>query len=131
VILDTSVLIAAERELMPLERFVGGLGSDVVAISAVTASELLVGVERASRTAQRVKREAFVERLLALIPVLPFGVSEARVHARVVAESLRAGRPMGAHDAIIAATALSLGWRVATQDVAAFRQVPGLDVIAA
>ncbi len=43
-------------------------------LSAITASELLVGVERANTAERRAQRGAFVENLLASVPVLEFSM---------------------------------------------------------
>lgn len=40
-----------------------------------------------------------------------------------------AARSVGAHDRIIAATALVAGWRVATSNVRHFENIAGLDVL--
>lgn len=54
-----------------------------VAIAAVTASGLLHGVHPAKGVRQRSRREAFVEHLLSHLPVIPFDLTVARIHARV------------------------------------------------
>jgi tRNA(fMet)-specific endonuclease VapC len=41
------------------------------------------------------------------------------------------GAEAGAHDQVVAATALSAGWRVATANTRHFDRIPGLDVIVA
>lgn len=82
-ILDPSVLIAAEREVVRLEPFLESLGETPVGIAAITASELLHGCHRAADPAVRARRFAFVDALLALVPVLPFGLAEARRHAEL------------------------------------------------
>jgi hypothetical protein len=48
------------------------------AISANSASELLHGVHRAANPAQRRRREAFVEGLLARLPIISFDAVAAR-----------------------------------------------------
>lgn len=101
---------------------------DEVAVSAVTASELLHGVHRAATPEQAARRGAFAGRLLTTIPVVPFDTDIARVHARVWAQLATAGTAIGAYDLIIAATALARGWDVATLNVRDFAQVPGLRV---
>lgn len=98
-------------------------------MAAITASELLHGVFRAAGVARRAQREAFVERALATFPVLPFDVSAARIHARLWACLASRGITVGAHDLLIAATALAHGASVATHDARGFRQIPGLAVI--
>jgi tRNA(fMet)-specific endonuclease VapC len=41
-----------------------------------------------------------------------------------------AGTDVGAHDRIVAATAVSVGWRIATADTRHFERIPGLSVTA-
>jgi len=105
------------------------LGDDVVAIAAITASELVHGVHRAANTTRRRRREAFVERLLAVLPVLPFDFVTARTHASLWANLAAKGSGVGAHDLMIAATALAAGYRVATRDRRSFSRIPGPEVV--
>lgn len=129
VLVDSSALIAAERGKVDLSAVIGELGDEPVAIAAITASELLHGVHRAKTAEQRARREAFVEHLLAEIDIAPFDTLVARVHARIWAELTARGEPIGAHDLLIAATALALGFRVATRDERSFPRVPGLPIL--
>ena len=128
-VIDSSVFIAAERGRLDLERVLRDYGDQPVAIAAVTASELLHGVHRAVEASQRSQREAFVERLLADLPLIPFDLVIARVHARLSAELAMRGSPIGAHDLLIAATAVAVGYDVATRDERSFPRVPGLRVL--
>jgi tRNA(fMet)-specific endonuclease VapC len=100
---------------------------DDVVIAAVTAAELLVGVELASKR-HRSRREAFVEAVLRTIPVEPYDLATARWHSRLLAWTRRSGRPRGAHDLIIAATALARGRFVVTIDPEGFSGLPDLVV---
>lgn len=95
----------------------------------ITVSELLHGVHRATG-GTRAQRRAFVEHLLASFEPLPITTPVTRVHAEVWAELAASGRTVGAHDLWIAATALTWGLGVATRNVAEFRRVPGLRVVA-
>jgi predicted nucleic acid-binding protein len=70
-----------------------------------------------------------VESLLELLPVLPFGIREARRHAELWAELAVQGRLIGPHDMIIAATALAGGHGLATLNRAELSRVPGLRLI--
>jgi tRNA(fMet)-specific endonuclease VapC len=124
VILDTSVLVAAERGEFDFERFVAGERIDDARIAAVTASELLQGVERGRPGAARQKREDFVESVLERIPVEPFTLDTARIHARLWAAA--SSRGVGAHDLIIAATASERGFSVATLNERDFRRIEGV-----
>jgi tRNA(fMet)-specific endonuclease VapC len=99
-----------------------------VAIAAITASELLHGVHRATPE-HRGRREAFVESVLAAFPTIAFDLLVARVHARLRATLAAAGAGVGAHDRLVAATALSAGWQVATANERHFGRIPGLATV--
>lgn len=126
VILDTAVLIAAERGTFDMPAYLDALSDEPVALAAISASELLHGVERARDPAVRRRRSDFVEGVLANVPVIPFGLAEARAHARIWAELAAAGTPIGAHDLQVAATAVVAGSAVATFNPDEFRRVSGL-----
>ncbi len=97
-------------------------------IAAITASELLHSVHRATPD-HRPRREAFVEAVLAAFPPIPFDLLSARAHARLWAELAAAGIGIGAHDRIVAATAIATGWKVATASVRHFDRIQGLSVM--
>jgi tRNA(fMet)-specific endonuclease VapC len=124
-ILDTSVLVDAERKAAELDATIDD--DDDVAIAAITAAELLVGVELASGR-RREHRAAFVEELLRSIAVEDYGLRTARVHSALLAIVRRIGSPRGAHDLIIAATAVSTGRIVVTSDASGFDDLPGVEI---
>lgn len=138
-VLDTTVFIELERAMraLPAERAVkevaqcleAQLGDrEDVAIATITASELLHGVHRATAE-HRGRREAFVESILAAFPMIAFDLLVARVHARLWAGLVASGAQVGAHDRLVAATALSAGWRIGTANTRHFKPIPGLDVL--
>ena len=126
-LIDTDLLVDLERgDATPdVERI---LGDEDRAISVITVSELLHGVHRA-QGAIRVRRQAFVEHVLAGIDAIPITDLVARVHAGIWAELSNRGQPIGAHDLWIAATALAHGFGVATRNPAHFARVEGLRVV--
>jgi len=125
-ILDSSVLIGAERETFDLAGLLESRAEDTVAIAAITASELLHGVERARDAASRARRSQTIEGLLAGFITLPFGLAEARVHARLWATLAKKGRIIGAHDLLVAATAITADSDVATLNQKEFKRIPSL-----
>ena len=127
-LIDSSVLIAAERGDLALNVLSTRYGQEDVAISAVTASELLHGLHRARTAAQRHRRQAFVEGLLAQLPVIAFDLSVARVHASVWAELAKRGVAVGERDLMIGATAIAKNYTVATREERSFSKIPGLSV---
>jgi tRNA(fMet)-specific endonuclease VapC len=124
-ILDSTLIIAAERASKVLNQLISD--EDDVAIAAVTAAELLVGVELAD-DARRASRVAFVRSVLDTIPVEDYDLDVARAHARLLAHTRRTGRPRGAHDLMIAATAIARERIVVSADVAAFHDLPDVAV---
>jgi tRNA(fMet)-specific endonuclease VapC len=92
-ILDTGVLSAIARRKVSLDQALAD--DDDPAIAAITAAELLQGVERADGV-HRVARQSFVDTVLATIPVEEYTVDVARAHARLLAHVRRAGQPRGA-----------------------------------
>jgi len=128
-LIDTGVLICAERRGDSALDFSAWSMYGAVAISVVTVSELLVGVHRANSRRRRVRRSAFVEALLAAMPILDLTLEVARAHAELVALLAEQGQTMGANDAFIAATALASGYALLTTDADDFIRVPGLEVL--
>lgn len=127
-LIDSSVLIAAERGELELPAAIAGYEDQDVALSAITASELLHGVHRARSQASKARREAWVESLLTRLPVLSFDLVAARIHARLSARLAAVGATVGAHDLIIAATALSRELDVITRDERSFPKIPDVVV---
>jgi tRNA(fMet)-specific endonuclease VapC len=125
-LLDTTFLIDAERD--------GGLVDDLVAddddvaIAAVTLAELRVGALLATGR-RRARRSAFVDDVVATVPVVAYDAEVAEAHARLLAEVRRRGRPRGAHDLIIAATAAASRRQVVTADLGAFEGLTGVEVV--
>lgn len=124
-ILDTTILVDAERSAAALDAIVSD--DDDVAIAAITAAELRVGVEL-SRGRTRERRAGFVEQLLSAIPIEPYDLDVARRHAALLAHTRRSGRPRGAHDLVIAATALMHERTVVSADPGRFADLPGLSL---
>jgi tRNA(fMet)-specific endonuclease VapC len=128
-LIDSSVFIAAERGQIELEDIDFGDGATLAA-SAIAAAGILHGIHRTTGPQRRATREAIVEAFLGRVPVIPFDMPAARVHARISADLARQGITVGAHDLLIAATALSVGGRVATRDLRSFPRIPGLEILA-
>lgn len=127
-IFDTTELIRLEHDAGIIQELISEAGNVPFGISIMTVSELLHGVERAASNAVRVRRQAFVEGVLDQFPILHFDMPAARVHARIWASLAARGEMIGAHDLIVAATAISLDYEVVTSNVRDFTKVDGLRV---
>ncbi|HET9090094.1 MAG TPA: PIN domain-containing protein [Acidimicrobiales bacterium] len=116
-LLDTTFLIDAERSQLNLDDVIDD--EDDVAISAITVAEIQVGVELATGKTRH-RRMELLNDVVALIPILDYDLAVARAHAQLLVMVRRQGRPRGAHDLIIAATALSSSRSLVTADEMAF-----------
>jgi tRNA(fMet)-specific endonuclease VapC len=126
VILDTSVVIEAERRESEIDRFVEHREDENFGLSVITVAELLHGVHRADSAKRRLKRSAFVEKVIELFPVYVFGISIARIYSELWSNLTSKGIQIGAHDLIIGSTAISLGFSVATYNRRHFEKIEGL-----
>jgi tRNA(fMet)-specific endonuclease VapC len=124
-LVDTSVLVAAERSERSVRRLVAS-GTEL-SVSVVTLMEYQRGVERAVGAQQRRRRESFLA-AIQTPETLPVDVDVALVGARIWVDLERRGTPIPAFDLLIAATALAGGRALLTADARQFSHVEGLDV---
>jgi len=118
--------------LVAAERWGDWLGDaiddgDDVAVAAITVAELRVGVQLA-KGRRREKRERFVVAVLDAVSIEVYDLSVAEAHAALLAHVRRKGTPRGAHDLIIAATALARNRQVVSFDQGGFADLPGVSV---
>jgi tRNA(fMet)-specific endonuclease VapC len=126
-ILDTGVLIASERDRSALSKII--TEDDDLVIAAITVAELHTGIELAE-PAQRADRSDFLIRVLETLPVEPYDVTTAKAHGRLLAHVHRSGKQRGAHDLIIAATALTSRRTILTHDRNAhFDELPDVECV--
>ena len=122
-IADTSLFIARESG----RRIDAGALPDEIAVSVITIGELRAGVLAAADLETRDRRLATLTQALALQPIpIDEPVAEAWATLRLLLRE--EGLRMPVNDSWIAATAMSLGVPVVTQDDD-YARVSGLDVI--
>jgi predicted nucleic acid-binding protein len=127
-LIDSSVFIGLERRELTPDDLVAIGAEAPFAMSSVSASELLVGVHLATPSRRKRTRGAFVEEILTRLPILPFDLAAARTRAAIWAQLTVQGTPISRDDLMIAATALTHGFGVLTDNVRDFERVPGLVV---
>lgn len=128
ILIDTSVLIDAERGRIDLTPHLAARAGQQVFLSVITVSELLYGAHRTQDPAQRNRRSAVAESVLAQFKVLQIDVPVARLHAQLKADLALRGTPIGPHDLWLAATCLAYGLTMVTGNVREFQRVHGLPV---
>lgn len=126
-IIDTGVLIASERGRTGLMDIIAE--DDDLVIAAITVAELRTGIELATES-HRAARAEFLVKVLETLPVEPYDLATAEAHGRLLAHVHRTGTKRGAHDLMIAATAVATKRTVLTTDRGAnFNDLPDVDCI--
>ncbi len=132
-IVDSTAWIAGERarSTVPevLKDIHEGVGDQEVAISVMSAAELVHGIWRAAAPRIRVRREEFVEEIFARVPLRPVSLRIARIAGEVDAMTRSRGVVVPTTDLFIGATALEIGFSVVTHNLRHFQQIPGLQVV--
>lgn len=128
ILIDAGVIIDAERGLFDLDAWMVSLPNEEFKLAAITVAELWHGAERATG-GHRTRRKLFLQRLFSTVEFVPDTEQTGFEHARIWAELEASGRIIGAHDLILAATALQSGSAVATFNRRHFAVVKGLRVI--
>lgn len=95
------------------------------AISVVTAYELFTGI---AKCREPERERAKVNRLMAIVHVLPFDEAAAQRAAGVRAALESAGNVCGPYDLLIAGHALALGLSLITNNVGEFSRVADLAI---
>jgi predicted nucleic acid-binding protein len=131
-ILDSSVLISAERQGQNARQMLGALSAKVghteIAISVISLSELAHGAARADTPQRKAQRLQFIEEILTALPIehvtVPVALRAGEIDGRNQAKGIRV--PLA--DLLIGVTALELGYDVATSNLRHFELIPGLAV---
>jgi predicted nucleic acid-binding protein len=133
-ILDSRILIASERrgemlqDLIQRTQSIFGTHAEV-ALSSVSIVELTHGIFRAQPPAHRERRRQFVEEVCLDLIVYPLTLEIAQLAGRIEGEQAAKGVRIAFEDLVIGATALHLGFDVATLNVRQFQQIPNLNMV--
>jgi predicted nucleic acid-binding protein len=133
VVLDSSVLIAAERRKLTaaqaIENIQETIGESPVVLSVVTVAEIGHGIYRANTPEVRQHRRRFLDDLKATVPIYPLTDSTAEIAARIGGEQAAKGINVPLGDLLIGACALELGYAIGTSNARDFNRMPGLQLI--
>jgi len=95
------------------------------AVSSITVMELYYGLALNPKRAETV--EPIITELLSSLNIFPFGILEAQQTAHIRANLKSQGKPIGAYDVLIAATALQHNLIMVTANQREFERVSGLE----
>ena len=131
-ILDSSLLIAAERQGQNARQLLTGLasatGNEEIALSVVTLIELAHGAARADTPQRRARRQQFIQELIAAVPVHPVTVAIGLRAGELDGECQAKGIRVPLADLLVGVTALHLGYSVASANLRHFQMIPGLSI---
>jgi tRNA(fMet)-specific endonuclease VapC len=132
-VLDSGVLIAAERGAKPVSELLARLeqvhGETEIVLSSITVIELEHGLHRANTPELAKKRREYLDTVFAAIPVEPFTKEMAQAAAKIDADAKQSGRVIPFPDLLIGVTALHFDYAVGTRNLRHFRMIPGLNVV--
>ena len=122
-LLDTNICIYVIKERPRSMRESFNRHAGHMAISAITLSELLHGVEK---SAVQQRNLAVVENFCSRLDVLPYGPKASLHYGQIRAALERRGTPIGVNDLHIAAHARSEGLTLVSNNLREFERVEGL-----
>lgn len=133
IVVDTSVISELIRQAPAPEvvSWLDALAADEVATTAITAAELLYGVQRLPDGHRKTELSAAVHGLLSnefQDRVLAFDKQAASPYAEIVSRRERLGRTVGVADAQIAAICRATGAALATRNTDDFEET-GVDLV--
>jgi len=133
VILDSTVLIAAERQGQNTRHMLSAMarktGDTEIALSVITLLELAHGAARADTRERKLKREQLIQELVTALPIHPLTATIALRVGQIDGASQATGIRLPLADLLIGVTALELGYEVATGNLRHFQRIPGLSVM--
>jgi tRNA(fMet)-specific endonuclease VapC len=132
-VLDSGVLIVAERESKPVSGLLATLelehGETEIVLSSISVVELEHGLHRAQTRELASNRRNYLDTVFAAVPVEPFTKDMAQIAAKVDAEARKTGCVIPFADLLIGATALRFGYGVGTRNLSRFQMIPNLTVV--
>ena len=133
VILDSSIMIEAERQRLDVAGFLKlvteRIGEREAALCSISVAELAHGVHRAGTPERRQARRAFLDDLKATVVIYPITSDTAELVGKIHAETSQTGIAIPFDDLLIGACALERGYAIATRNQRHFQKIPGLKLI--
>jgi len=124
-ILDTNTLIYFFKGMGEVANNIFATPPQEIGLPAIVLFELEYGIKKSTSPDKRIKQ---LDEICALITVLSFTASEAKLAARIRADLEKKGTPIGHYDLLIAATALSHQGTLITNNVKEFERLPQLKI---
>ncbi len=121
--LDTNICIFTIKNRPPEVRKQFETHANQMAVSTVTAMELIYGAEKSAKPADNL---SVIEGFLARLSVLDYDQEAAAQTGQLRSELAKIGKPIGPYDMMIAGHARALGLVLVSNNTREFERVPGL-----
>jgi predicted nucleic acid-binding protein len=125
-------MVAAERQGMNARQMLSYIqsrtGDDSIAISVISLLELAHGLARADTPQRRAKRQQFLSELMSAVPLQEVTAPVALLAGRIDGHAQAKGVRIPLSDLLIGATAIDIGYAVATHNLRHFAMIPELIV---
>jgi len=132
-VLDSSIVITAERRSLPVPSLVAAIqtayGEIEVALSPITVAELVHGIYRARTPEASQRRREYIQELVNLMPVHPITLQTAHLVGQIEGQEAAKGNVLPFNDLLIAAAAIEQGYAVLTENLHHFGKIPGVQVV--
>jgi predicted nucleic acid-binding protein len=134
ILVDSTVFIGAERRGLSARQALAEIAlrfpGEEAAISVITLTELAHGVVRADTEPRAARRRLFLQELMIAIPLMPITAAAAVRAGEIDGVNKSKGIHLALADLLIGATALEIGYKVATANQRHFVAISGLGVVA-
>jgi predicted nucleic acid-binding protein len=133
VVLDSSLVITAERKNLPVPQLVEAIqtayGEIEISLSPVTVAELVHGIYRARTPEVSRRRREYIDELVKLVPLHPVTLQTAYLVGQIEGQEAAKGNTLPFNDLLIAVAAIEQGYAVLTENLRHFEKIPGIHVL--
>jgi predicted nucleic acid-binding protein len=133
VVLDSSIVITAERKSLPVPQLIEAIqsayGEIEVSLSPVTVAELVHGIYRARTPEGSHRRREYIDELIKLLPLHPITLQTGYLVGQIEGQEAARGNVLPFNDLLIAAAAIEQGYAVLTQNPRHFEKIPGVLIL--
>jgi tRNA(fMet)-specific endonuclease VapC len=130
---DSSTVITAERKKLTVLQLIEGIqsahGEVELSLSPVTVAELVHGIYRAKTPDASARRRAYIEEVVALVPVHPATKQTAFLVGQIQGEEAARGNTIPFNGLLIAAAAIEQGYAILTENARHFEKIPGVRIL--
>jgi tRNA(fMet)-specific endonuclease VapC len=127
--LDTNILIHLLREKQGAGQNVWNIMSTHskgdIKVPSMVKAELIFGAYKSDKTESTLDE---AKSLLSFFEIVPFDDNAATIHGRLKTDMIKKGNMIGPNDLVIAATVLSRGGVLVTNNVREFKRAEGLQI---